>query len=419
MFEIKYSPQLATQDFTPEATQTFTAFKETLNDQRYGFFSFTQNLQWEQNLRECEQIFNSFQSKKSFVQVGMGGSILGAMMLIKALPPKNNRQFHFLDNIDPDLVAQILKNICLSETLFFIVSKSGNTVETLALFSILTEFLTQNGFDQTQWKNFFVFCSDNEQNELMSLGKKYAISRVSLPANIGGRFSILTSVGILPALFAGISVPALFEGCEKIKPLIFEENPKENSLNYLASTLFLLKKQENIQQTALVPYSSLLSSFGDWFVQLWAESLGKEKNKKGEIVFTGLTPLVSCGSGYQHSQLQLFLGGPKDKIPLFIEIQKRPDQFPMNMTLSTPRTDWLGQTSLHNLLNKELASTLHSFDVSQRPYIVISIPHLNECSLGGLILFFECLTVLMGHYLDIDPFDQPCVEIGKKYLFSC
>ncbi|MBT6325685.1 MAG: glucose-6-phosphate isomerase, partial [Bdellovibrionales bacterium] len=239
-----------------------------------------------------------------------------------------------------------------------------------------------------------------------------------VPSNIGGRFSVLTPVGLFPALFADIKIQQIYQGAQQYAQDITSSDPESNSLMQAATFLAFLKKHKSINQTVLMPYSSKLRDLSFWFVQLWAESLGKKFSKDNKIVNEGFTPIPGYGATDQHSQMQLFMEGPYDKCLVLIEVEHFQHCYPLNNSFNAKSLKSLAPYSLNQLIQAELKGTLRALQDAQRPFINISIDNNNEQNLGALILFFESLTVLMGEFLSINPFDQPGVELGKKYAYE-
>lgn len=387
------------------------AFKSIINDEKYGFFHVTDR---KELLDQCKAAHQKFSQFKTFVQVGIGGSSLGPEMLISALQ-KNDVHFEFLNNIDPDKIHQQLSNINLKETLFYFVSKSGGTAETMASLAIVVNELKKLGIEKEDLKKQFIFATDPVKSDLLNLGRELGIETLEVPSNVGGRFSVFTPVGYLPAIFAGIDIEGLASGANGLK----EELLKSDS-DFLKATqsLFELKEKENINQTVLMPYSSKLRDLSFWFVQLWAESLGKKLNKNGEVVETGFTPIPGYGATDQHSQVQLFMEGTRDKIICLIEVEKFANDYSLANDLEVPALKRLNNSSLAQLMKAELEGTMKALEAQNRPYLLFKIDELNEVAIGELVLLFESMTALMGHKLNIDPFDQPGVEAGKIFAFE-
>ncbi|MCR9205850.1 MAG: hypothetical protein NXH75_14795, partial [Halobacteriovoraceae bacterium] len=344
------------------------------------------------------------------------GSSLGPEMLVSALK-SSKREFTFINNVDPDALHDQLEKIEPKETLFYFVSKSGGTAETMASLAIITNWLKEKGITEKEFKNYFIFATDPVKSELLKLGREWGVTCLEVPSNVGGRFSVLTPVGLLPALFAGINTSELLEGAQEIKKTLLDTDLKENKL--LKSALYLHSlKDKGFNQTVLMPYSSKLRDLSFWFVQLWAESLGKKMDKDGNVVNTGLTPLPSYGATDQHSQVQLFMEGPYDKVTLFLKIENFDNDFPLNNDIPIGPLEKLKPYSLAQLMEAELNGTLKAMEEAERPYLLLKLEKCDANHLGQILLYLESLTVLMGIMLNINPFDQPGVEAGKRYAFQ-
>ena len=399
---------------TDEACQKhLNSFLEIINSPKHGFFEINKDLNL---LEKMNETFQKFKHKKNFIHVGIGGSSLGTETLVNSLgKPSLKDQIFFINNIDPDEIKEILDKIDLKESLFFIVSKSGGTAETIASFCLILNHFKKNGFSEEDFYQSTVIATDPDKGQLRSLANSYKIETLPIPENIGGRFCVFTPVGLFPSLFAGIDIKKVLEGAEKIKNQLTEKDLKKNVLIKTASFLTFLKTKKNINQTVLMPYSSKLKILSPWFVQLWAESLGKKDSVDGKEIYEGLTPIGSYGATDQHSQMQLFMDGPKDKCIIFIEICNFKNDFKLENKEEGSTFSKLKKSTLKELLKAELEGTLKAFEEKGRPYFLITIDELNEENMGSLLIFFQSLTVLMGSFLNINPFDQPGVELAKKY----
>jgi glucose-6-phosphate isomerase len=389
-----------------ERFENFEKFYEnylkTLNSPETGFFHLPEN---KILLDQTKQVYNKFKSKKYFIHIGIGGSALGPEMLIKALGGNTDVEFIFLNNIDPDDFYSQLKEVNLRESLIYVVSKSGTTAETVAAMSVVIELLKHQGLSEENFKDYFVFCTDPEKGDLRKIAQLWNVSTLDIPSNIGGRFSVLTPVAFLPLLFAGIDADLLLKGARDIQKKLSSQDEGKDffSLAYWIKQLH----DRGTHQTVIMPYSSRLKEFSSWFVQLWAESLGK--NGKG------LTPIPAYGATDQHSQMQLFMEGPNDKVLFLIEVEKFKHDYSLKNTVSSDTFKLLSPFSLEMLMKAEFQGTLKALNENDRHVVHFTIPLVNEESLGQLILLSECLTVAIGIMLEIDPFNQPGVEAGKKY----
>ncbi len=397
--------------FSPNTVST-TADKKnidqyinTIESHEIGFFRLPNQ---KDLLQSCKQVYQKFSHKKYFVHVGIGGSSLGPEMLLRAIPSgHSDMKFVFINNIDPDDFKVKLNQVVLSESIIYIVSKSGTTAETIAAMSILIKELQRLGVRDSELKNYFVLCTDPVKGDLRELAKKYEISCLDIPPNVGGRFSVLTPVGLFPALCAGLKADELLAGAVEIQNQLSKPDSSQNFYQ-LGNWLIEVAKNQ-VSQTVMMPYSSLLKEFSAWFVQLWAESLGKDG--------VGLTPIPAYGATDQHSQMQLFMDGPSDKVLFLLEIEKFGSDFSLESNLTYKSFESLSSHSLSQLMKAELEGTLVALKEKNKHLVHLKIPELNERYLGQLILFFECLTVYVGICLKVDPFNQPGVEAGKKYAY--
>lgn len=388
------------------------SFKSIINNKDNGFFHLTDD---KTHLTAAKEIYSKFQNKKYFVQIGIGGSALGPQMLIAALQKNFNRQFIFLDNTDSDYIERELNKIDLKEALFYVVSKSGGTAETIACMSVVYNQLLELDIPKDNFKDYFVFSTDPSSGQLREFVAKNDFTALPVPSNIGGRFSVMTSVGLLPALFAGINIDKLYTGANSIKNSLLSVENNELLLT-AEKVISLYDLNPSVNETVLMPYSSLLKEFSAWFVQLWAESLGKFSHEQNKAV--GLTPVPAYGATDQHSQMQLFMEGPNNKLLFLLGINKRSKDYALNSDIDLDSARKLNLFSMNQLLNAEYHGSLKALSENKRHVIQIDIDTLNEESLGALILFFESLTALMGKLLKVDPFDQPGVELGKVYTFE-
>jgi glucose-6-phosphate isomerase len=392
------------------------SFKKIIANPKAQFFH---TFERSELIASTKKIYTQFSDRKVFIHIGIGGSSLGPEMLVSALQ-KNDTTFIFINNIDPEEIhsqLQSLNQYKISDCLFYFVSKSGGTAETLAALAIITNFLADT---QAELKNYFIFATDPKKSELLELAGVLGVQCLEVPSDVGGRFCALTPVGYLPSLFAGMDIDQLVRGARETQAICLEESINNPLLN-AAQFLYSLKKEKNINQTVMMPYSSKLRSFSFWFTQLWAESLGKKKNLDGDIVHTGFTPIVGFGATDQHSQMQLFMEGPNDKCLILIEVEKFGHDFKLSTNLENKSMNdnlsKLSSFTLSQLMKAELDGTIKALQENKRATIHIKIAKNDEFHMGALIIFFESLTAMMGDYLMIDPFDQPGVEAGKIYAF--
>ncbi|WPU64473.1 hypothetical protein [Peredibacter starrii] len=387
---------------TPELEKAMSSYLKTLSSPDIGFFGLPNR---KDLVEETQKVFNQFKHKKYFIHIGIGGSALGPEMLLSALGNGSGVKFVFINNIDPDDMCRKLDKVDMKEALIYVVSKSGTTAETVAAMAILMNALKDAGIKENQYKDHFVFCTDPVKGELRKLGKEWGVHTLDIPSNVGGRFSVLTPVGFLPAMFSGINVQDVLEGAEDIQRHL--SDPKIGASFFELAQWIKELHDQGVNQTVLMPYSSLLKDYSSWFVQLWAESLGK--NGKG------LTPIPAYGATDQHSQMQLFMEGPNDKVMMLIEVEKFHNDYPLKNSLSGEAFKNLAPFKLSDLMKAEFEGTLTALQENGRHVVHLQIPSLQEEYVGQLILFAECLTVMVGELIKVDPFNQPGVEAGKKY----
>jgi glucose-6-phosphate isomerase len=359
-------------------------------------------------IEESQNAYEKFKHKTQFVQVGIGGSSLGPEMLISAIN-RSDREFFFLNNIDADHTHETLRRVNFDKAVFYVVSKSGGTAETMAQMAIVVNELYARGVKEEDLKDYFIFATDPVKSELKDLGESLGVRTLTIPSNVGGRFSVLTAVGTLPALFAGYDINKLVSETHNFAKYYIDSD----EFLKLTSTVLNLYDQ-GFDQTVLMPYSSKLRDLSFWFVQLWAESLGKKRGDER----IGLTPIPSYGATDQHSQMQLFMEGPLNKLMFMVNVANTEGDFPLENNFDNSKLQKLKDFSLKNLMDAEFFGTLKALCEQGVPYVQFQIDRIDELSIGKLILAFELLTAITGITLNIDPFDQPGVEAGKVYSFE-
>ncbi len=350
---------------------------------------------------------------KYIVILGIGGSMLGPKCILEALFNKlrtTNLEVICLDNIDPHQTAEVDAYINYEQTLFLVQTKSGGTPETLAQYFYFREKLEFKKLDVTK---HLVIVTDPTQGYLREVANQEQIPSFTIPENVGGRFSVLSSVGLLITELIGLSATKMLQGAQ-------ETLEKQLDLAYKLATIqyLLSRKQKNIN--VLMAYSSRLKTLTEWYTQLLAESTGKkilsnstaQNNNSNQDYNVGLTPLPSVGATDQHSQVQLFKEGPNNKLIMFLEVLNHQVIVPLP-AIGVERFNFLSQKSFNKLLDAELQGTKQSLTESQRPNLTIQILQIDEHNLGSLFMLFELATAFLGEFLQINTFDQPGVERGK------
>ncbi len=381
--------------------------------------------------REIEKLSSFVQLKRSevenFVIVGIGGSALGIQALINAfLHPywnclkreKRNGipRIFVMDNVDPEHISSILDEINLKKTLFNVISKSGSTAETMANYSVVRGMIEDAGLRP---KDHFVFTTDPNEGALRKIAIEEEIAAFDVPSNVGGRFSVLTSVGLLSAFMMSLDVERLLNGARKmVNDFLSQDDTLKNPVLFNAALHYLYAKNGK-SISVMMPYSNALYTLADWYRQLWAESLGKEKSLTGEIVNAGQTPVKSLGTVDQHSQVQLYMEGPNDKIVTFLKVNefRRDVSFPeVHRSLKT--FSYLGNKKMSELINSEQEATALALLERGRPNLTISFDEINEGEIGRFFLYYELLVSAMGFLYGINTFDQPGVELGKMNTYA-
>jgi glucose-6-phosphate isomerase len=364
-----------------------------------------------------------------FIVLGIGGSALGARALHQALcHPQHNkltmgRRQHkpslwVLDNIEPDYMYGILDGLELRRSVVNVISKSGSTAETLAQFLFLFQTLKAR-VGEEKARQRFIITTDPEKGTLRKLAEKEGFLTLSLPPAVGGRFSVLTSVGLLPAAMVGIDLEELLAGARFMDERLKQSSLRNNPAYTLAALyyLYFAAKQRNV--LVFMPYASSLAFFADWFCQLWGESLGKQVDLSGNTVHTGSTPVRALGVTDQHSQLQLYMEGPHDKLVTFLEVEKFNHELPLSALFpGYENLDYLGGRRIDELFGTELKATAFNLMRAKRPNLTLIIPEINAFTMGQLLHLFEVVTVAAGGLFGVNPLDQPGVEGGKNTTYG-
>lgn len=380
-------------------------------------------------LAEIIDYSNSVAPKfENFVILGIGGSALGPLAVHQALnhyyynelPPAkrgNRPRFYVLDNIDPVRVNELLEMLDPQKTLFNVISKSGNTSETMAQFLIVRDKLRQVCGEN--YAQHIVVTTDNEKGNLLPIALKEGFQRFVIPAGIGGRFSELTPVGLLAAAICGIDVNQLLEGALAMDQWIRETQGVLSNPAQLRAALAHLAWQKGKTISVFMPYADGLKTMADWYAQLWAESLGKRYDRQGNVVHVGQTPVKALGVTDQHSQVQLYVEGPDDKVITFVAVEKfkQTQEIPLDSELPED-IQFLGGRTLDELLFAEQKATEYALTLAGRQHQKITLSSLDAYTVGQLLLLLEWETAYMGELLNIDAFNQPGVEEGKNGTYA-
>lgn len=363
---------------------------------------------------------------ENFVVIGIGGSALGNIMLQAALrhpfynllPPEHRGgpRLFVLDNVDPTRLAGLLDLIDLEKTVFNVITKSGTTAETMAQFLVVAYQLRKRLGERCREQ--VVVTTDPERGPLREFARREGFRSFPIPAGVGGRFSVLSAVGLLSAAVTGVDIEALLAGAQAMDRRCSEPGLTKNPA-YLYAALHYLLYRKGKRLHVMMPYADGLACFADWFRQLWAESLGKRLSLTGDEVRIGPTPVKALGATDQHSQLQLYLEGPDDKVFTFLAVERFerdlpiPEAFPEAAPLG-----YLTGHSLAQLLDAERRATALVLTRNERPNCTFHLPRLDPYSVGQLIFLFELATAFSGKLYHINPFDQPAVEQSKEAAYA-
>ncbi|RKY89638.1 glucose-6-phosphate isomerase [candidate division KSB1 bacterium] len=364
-----------------------------------------------------------------FIVLGIGGSALGGIALHTAInhpyynqlsnEKRNFRpKIYFLDNIDPVFISSIFDVIDLEKSCFNVISKSGGTAETASQFLIFLNKL-KNTLGNASYKKHIITTTDAKKGKLREITDKEGFLNFVIPAGVGGRFSVFTPVGLLPSAITGIDIKELLKGAAEMDKKCQNENIWENPayLNAIFHYIFDIEKQKNI--SVMMPYSNSLKDIADWYRQLWAESLGKKFNLKNEIVNTGQTPVKALGVTDQHSQLQLYVEGPDDKVITFLTVDNYKSIMEIPLEYKEIKDiSYLSGHTLNELIKAERDATELTLTKNHKPNCNIIFPEVNEYTVGQILYMFEVQTAFAGGLYNINPFDQPGVEEGKHFAYG-
>lgn len=363
------------------------------------------------------------------VVLGIGGSALGAIALRDALvKPHWNElddegrdyfpRLYILDNVDPATIGPLLDRIDLGQTLFNVISKSGTTAETMAQFLIIRERLGR-AFDDDGYRRHLLFTTDAEKGVLRRIAREEQIATLPIPSNVGGRFSVLSAVGLLPAALVGIDVDELLAGARAMDERCATDELADNPAALFAVLQYLADTEAGAPMHVMMSYSDRLYGTADWFRQLWAESLGKERSRGGETVNVGPTPVKAIGATDQHSQVQLYIEGPYDKTVTFLTVEDRGEDLSIPKAYEDmPELAYLGGHGMGELLTTEGNATARALARRGRMNMTLRLPRVDARSVGELLMMLQVATVYAGELYGVDPLDQPGVELGKQLTYG-
>lgn len=371
---------------------------------------------------------------ETLLVLGIGGSALGTIALgtallhpyhnvLSAAARQGRPRLFVLDNVDPDQTAALFDVVDWQTTLVNVVSKSGGTAETAAAYLLARAAMEERLGGGVQGRDAarsrLVFTTDPRHGVLRDIAQEEGISAFEVPPGVGGRFSVLSPVGLLPAAVCGMDVAALLGGARAMDECIQTEQGAGNPAGLFALVQYLEYVHFGRRISVMMPYSAGLRDVADWYRQLWAESLGKAVDKAGRPVGIGPTPVKALGATDQHSQIQLYAEGPDDKVVTFLRVASFANHLAMP-ALHEGRSEfsYLIGSDLAGLLNAEQEATAWALARRGRPSLRIDVPRVDAWSLGQLLFMLEYATALAGELFNVNAFDQPGVELGKQATYA-
>ncbi len=401
----------------PKAAEALAGFRKLYESKAVGFPDLPAGGPVvKEILAYAEQVKGSYDT---VCLVGIGGSALGAWALdcgIRGPHPiqaAGQPRLVILDNVDPELIQLALGSMNPERTLAVVIAKSGATAETVATFLIVKDWLGAGASSR------IAVVTSEGRGDLKVLATREGYPTFHIPENVGGRFSVLSAVGLLPAALIGVDIVKLLKGAAAMNKLAWSDDLAVNTPLRAAMMhwLLLTKKKKSIQ--VAFPYANRLWGTAFWFRQLWAESLGKAKNRKGKVVNVGQTPVAALGTTDQHSQVQLYMEGPNDKVYSFWAVAKPKDKGAIpKAKLGLEGFDYLCGQSMAKLLDAERRSTEAALTENQRPNCSFTLDKIDEEHLGAFFQLMEFETAFAGELMNINAFDQEGVELGKKFTFG-
>jgi glucose-6-phosphate isomerase len=343
------------------------------------------------------------------VVLGIGGSALGVIALRTALAaPGADPRLHVVDNVDPLTFAGLLADLPLTTTQWVVVSKSGATVETLAQYAIVRERLAGAGLDAAA---HLTFVTDPAEGALRAIATRDGIACFDVPPNVGGRFSALTPVGTVPALLAGYDAAAFVAGARAMRDRCATPSLQDNPAGQFAALHWRAHQRAGQGTHVMMAYSDGLRDIAPWFVQLWAESLGKTD---ADGIPVGPTPVAARGATDQHSLLQLLMEGPADKVVSFVRVATHPHDLTIPAVHLPSALAFAGGHTLGALLDAEADATARALVSAGRPSLTLTVDAADAHAIGELMMLLMIATVYAGTFYRVNPFGQPGVGLGKR-----
>ena len=408
------------------------ALREDRARKRQGFYDLYKDKAMLSAVKKSARAFVS-QGYENLVVLGIGGSALGISTLVTALKPpyynllpkeqrRGRPRVFVMDNVDPETFGAMLELCPAEKTLYNVISKSGGTAETMSQLLIVLESV-EKAVGKSAVKRHVVVTTGppsakGRLSPLHRIKSAYRLPGFTVPTNVGGRFSVFSPVGMFPAAMLGIDVDALAAGCRAMDRRVSKASLNHNPAYLRAAVHYILSQGKGKSIAVMMPYSDRLRDVADWFRQLWAESLGKNTPLRGSSppACTAQTPLKALGVTDQHSQLQLYLEGPNDKAITILEQSAfgRSVKIP-NAAAKTARVGYLQGKTLNRLIASERKATADALRDADRPVIRVTLPRVDEHTVGQLLYMLEVETAMAGRLFNVNAFDQPAVEAIKVF----
>ncbi|MDD5726586.1 MAG: hypothetical protein PHC53_04270 [Patescibacteria group bacterium] len=404
----------ATERISPQDLHAAHAAVLNLHkDKEQGWLEILDDKQY---LTEIDSLVKKFSKFKNCLVLGIGGSDLGSRAILAAMRDngKKTKLWFAGDTTDPEEVSRVLDAMPWDKTCINVISKSGGTLETMAAFFEARQRLI-NKVGAKKAAERIICTTDPEKSDLRDLAISKGYSLLSVPQNIGGRFSVLTAVGLFPLALAGINVKSLLKGAIATRDDWMNHQGTTHAIDRFAAWQVAHETRKKRNMHILFAYAACLGPMANWWRQLWAESLGKAVRKNGHPNHFGPTPIVAIGPTDQHSQLQLYQDGPDDKIYTFLTsaTSRSKMKVPVGAKSFGPMSNAAGR-SFEQLLQAEAHGTINALLDVKRPLGVLDLKKINEESVGALIVFLEIATAIAGELYEINAYDQPGVEASKR-----
>ncbi len=417
------------RDLQPRVDEAHAILQRQRAEGEYGFWDLYKQADVIEQVNAAASRFSE-KGYENLVVLGIGGSSLGIIALGTALlSPFHNLltkrgrkslpRLFVMDNIDPVVFREMMRICPPKKTLYNVISKSGGTAETMSQLMIITGEIEKK-LGPGAMKDHVVVTTNPRSPEapaslLHPVADEYGLTEFAVPLNVGGRFSVFSPVGMFPAAMLGMDIHAMMEGCAAMDQRCSSADLKENPAYLRAAFQYLAATNKGKVMSVMLTYANGLYSVADWYRQLWAESLGKRYSLDGEEVFAGQTPIKALGATDQHSQIQLYREGPNDKLINTLEVKKFAKTVPIpNVLASIDKLSYLRGATMNRLMAAELQGTIDALKLSQRPVARIILPRVNAHTVAQVLYMLEVETAMAGRLFNVNAFDQPGVEEGKR-----